>query len=103
MIITDIDYVEEVTESSNLSGGGSTESNRGISSILRSLLQSLTLYPASSASVLTLGGNSTGNTAISMNISMPILIAVNVSNTEHRNPRKHLKYLSSRTYRGWTF
>lgn len=83
MIIADLDHIEEATESSNLVGGRRRRrrnQNNGFASLLPSLFQSLSIYPASSAAINTLGGDAIGNTAISFNISMPILIAVNGSN-----------------------
>ncbi len=79
MIISDIAYVEEVAELSSLEGGRSSRNNSSLPIIFQSLLQSLAIYPASSASNINLGGTSIGNTAISMNITMPILIAINGS------------------------
>jgi hypothetical protein len=77
MIISDIAYIEEVTKASDLEGGRSRQSGSSLPIIFQSLLQSLAIYPASSASNINLGGTSIGNTAISMNITMPIFIAVN--------------------------
>jgi hypothetical protein len=78
MIISDIAYTEELTESCDLEGGRSKR-NSSFPMLFQSLLQSLAIYPASSASNINLGGTSIGNTAISMNITMPILIAINGS------------------------
>ncbi|GAB4331392.1 MAG: hypothetical protein OHK0047_19120 [Leptolyngbyaceae cyanobacterium] len=78
MIISDIAYTEEVTEACDLEGGRSRQ-NSSFPMLFQSLLQSLAIYPASSASNINLGGTSIGNTAISMNITMPILIAINGS------------------------
>ncbi len=79
MIISDIAYTEELTEACDLEGGRSRQSNSSFPILFQSLLQSLAIYPASSASNINLGGTSIGNTAISMNITMPILIAINGS------------------------
>ncbi len=79
MNISDIAYMEEVTETSNLEGGRSSRNSSSLPIIFQSLLQSLAIYPASSASNINLGGTSIGNTAISTNITMPILIAINGS------------------------
>jgi hypothetical protein len=79
MNITDLDYTEMVVESSEIQGGRRRRRSRtrDLSSLFTALSQSLSIYPASSASNINLGGTSIGNTAISFNISMPILIAVN--------------------------
>lgn len=82
MLIADIDYSElEDLETADLvvTGGrrrGNTTTNDW-SSFLQPLLQSLTIYPASAAAVNNLGGTSIGNTAISVNIVAPIMIAIN--------------------------
>lgn len=79
MIITDLDYIEKIIEPSQIQGGRRRRRSGNISlaSLLTALSQSLSINPASSASNINLGGDSIGNTAISFNISMPILIAVN--------------------------
>jgi hypothetical protein len=79
MIIADLDYTETVVESSEIQGGRRRRRSRNIdlSSLFTALSQSLSIYPASSASNINLGGTSIGNTAISFNIAMPILIAIN--------------------------
>ncbi|EKQ70923.1 hypothetical protein OsccyDRAFT_1232 [Leptolyngbyaceae cyanobacterium JSC-12] len=76
MIITDIDYQENMNELTP-SGGRKSKGMSPFPYIFQSFFQSLSLYPASSASVINLGGTSIGNTAISMNIFMPVLIAMN--------------------------
>lgn len=76
MIISDIEYLEEEHELAVL-GGRKSKNNNFFPYIFQSFFQSLSLYPASSASVINLGGTSIGNTAISMNIFMPVLIAMN--------------------------
>ncbi|MBF2027276.1 MAG: hypothetical protein IGS48_10975 [Oscillatoriales cyanobacterium C42_A2020_001] len=76
MIISDIEYLEEEYDSTVLGEGKSKNSNL-FPYIFQSFFQSLSLYPASSASVINLGGTSIGNTAVSMNIFMPVLIAMN--------------------------
>jgi hypothetical protein len=87
MIISDIDYTEEVVESSDIEGGrrhrrsshnmGSMGSSPSWLSIFQPILQSLNINPAASATIANFGGTSIGNTAISTNISMPIFIVVN--------------------------
>ena len=76
MIISDIEYEEEVSELATLEGGRKSKGGSPFPYIFQSFFQSLSLYPASSASVINLGGTSIGNTAISMNIFMPILISM---------------------------
>lgn len=86
MIISDLDYVEEVTTLSNIEGGGRWSrgsddgyagSNNSWFSMIQPILQSLNIFPAASSTVANLGGTSIGNTAISTNISMPIFIVIN--------------------------
>lgn len=79
MIISDLDYIEKVDKLSEIQGGRRRRrrsNNLDLASLFTALSQSLSINPASSASNINLGGNSIGNTAISFNISMPILIAV---------------------------
>lgn len=80
MIITDLEYIEPVVESSEIEGGRRRRrrsNNMNLASLFTALSQSLAIYPASNASNINLGGTSIGNTAISFNIAMPILIAIN--------------------------
>lgn len=80
MIIDDLDYMEKEVEASEIEGGRRRRRRSNsidLASLFTTLSQSLAIYPASNASNLNVGGNSIGNTAISFNISMPILIAVN--------------------------
>jgi hypothetical protein len=77
MIIDNLDYIEEITEVSGVEGGTNDWS---------SILQSLQIYPAASASVINLGGESIGNTAVAMNITMPVFITI-MSPSSNRNSR----------------
>ncbi len=85
MIISDIDYVEDVPLLSEVEGGGrwsrNTDNGYGTGnswfSMIQPILQSLNIFPAASSTVANLGGTSIGNTAISTNISMPIFIVIN--------------------------
>ena len=83
MIIADLDYTEKIVETSEVMGGRRRRRKKttstDLSSLFTTLYQSLAIYPASSAAINTLGGDAIGNTAISFNISMPILIAINGS------------------------
>jgi hypothetical protein len=73
MIISDIDHLEEVTHASDAEGGWMD------ASFWQPFSQSLQIFPAASASVINYGtGTSTGNTAISFNISMPVMLAINM-------------------------
>jgi hypothetical protein len=79
MIIADLDYIEKVVETSEVQGGRRRRrrsNNTNLASLFTALSQSLSINPASTAANLNMGGNSIGNTAVSFNISMPILIAI---------------------------
>lgn len=69
MIISDLEHMEQIPEASNINGGFDWSS----------IMQSLSIYPAASSAVNTLGGNSIGNTVTTMNISMPIFLVINHS------------------------
>lgn len=69
MIISDLEHMEQITEASNIKGGFD----------LSTIMQSLSIYPAASSAINTLGGHSIGNTVTTMNISMPIFLVINYS------------------------
>ncbi|BDA74779.1 hypothetical protein CAL7716_089450 [Calothrix sp. PCC 7716] len=69
MIISDLEHMEQITEASDIKGGFDWST----------IMQSLSIYPAASSAVNTLGGHSIGNTVTTMNISMPIFLVINYS------------------------
>lgn len=73
MIISDIDHLEEIAQSSGIEGGWMD------ASLWQPFSQSLQIFPAASSTIINYGtGNSSGNTAISYNISMPVMLAINM-------------------------
>jgi hypothetical protein len=65
MIISDLDHIEEIIQSSDVEGGGNIWQTLGISQV-------------AIASIDNSGKNSIGNVAIAVNIAMPIMIAINL-------------------------
>ncbi|NJL60866.1 MAG: hypothetical protein HC903_02300 [Methylacidiphilales bacterium] len=65
MIISDLDHMEEVIQSSNIEGG-------------RNIWQTLGINQVAIASIGNSNNNSIGNVAIAVNIAIPIMIAINL-------------------------